>query len=163
MMKPPKPANEAERLAALLEAEILDTLPEEEYDKITELIAKVCGTEFCVISFIDEERQWFKSKVGFNEESTTRDAAICAHTILNSEILEVNNALTDSRFVNIPSVAGEPHVRFYAGAPLITSEGHALGTLCVFSPKVRVLEEFQREALRVFAKKIIALIEQRKK
>lgn len=163
MIKPPKPIDEAERLAALIELQILDTPAEERFDKITELIAKVCGTEFCVISLVDEERQWFKSKVGLSEDSTSRDVSFCGHAILEKEILEVNNAILDPRFKENPLVTGEPNVRFYAGAPLITQDGYAVGTLCVFDRNVKVLETFQREALRTFANKIINLLQDSKR
>ena len=163
MKVPARPHNEIERLKAVLDTEILDSSPEEVFDRLTKLAAEICGTEYSVISLIDSERQWFKSTFGFAGTETPRDVSFCGHTILGTKILEVLDATTDERFSNNPSVVGEPHIRFYAGAPLIDSNGFALGTLCVFDSKTKTLENYQLEALRTFAARIVKLIEDRKK
>lgn len=161
MQKPPRPDNEQERLQALIEHEILDTTPEEAFDKLTRMASKICGTQFAAISIIDKDRQWFKSKVGFDAIETPRDVSFCAHAILNQEITEIPNAQADVRFSGNPSVTEEPKIRFYASAPLLDSQGFAIGTLCVFDPKIKVLEGSQKEALQTFANQIIKLIEKK--
>lgn len=161
-MKPPIPENEAERLKALIDAAILDTPPEEAFDKIARLAAHICGTEFSVIGLIDDKRQWYKSTFGFEGTEAPRELTFCAHGLVKPELMEVYDATKDERFKGNPAVTGEPHIRFYAGAPLIDSNGFALGTLCVFDSKIKTLEDFQKEALKTFAKKVIELIEARK-
>lgn len=163
MKIPAKPENESARLKALLETEILDTAPEEVFDRLTKLAAEICGTEFSVISLTDSERQWFKSTFGFEASEGPRDISFCGHTILDTKIMEIIDARTDERFSGNPYVIGEPHIRFYAGAPLIDSHGNALGTLCVFDSTTKTLENYQHEALRTFASRIVKLIEDRKK
>jgi PAS domain S-box-containing protein len=157
----PVPANEQERLKALRGSGILDTAPERSYDQLTELAASICGTPIAVVSLIDSDRQWFKSKVGLNVSETSRDIAFCAHAILEGDLLVVPDATTDQRFAQNPLVTSEPHIRFYAGAPLITPEGHALGTLCVLDYVPRQLSEQQREALRVLSSQAVGQIELR--
>src|ERR1035441_598317 len=130
-MKAPLPTNEAERLAALKEYHILDTGTEQSYDDITALASHICNVPIAMISMVDEARQWFKSRVGLEQQQTSRDVAFCAHAILQNEPLIVRDATKDRRFVDSPLVTGEPHIRFYAGFPLINAEGLALGTLCV--------------------------------
>lgn len=163
MIKPAKPQNETERLQALMEKEILDTEPEEAFDKITKLASQICGTDYAVISLIDAERQWFKSKVGIKADSSSRDISFCGHAILENGVMEINDARGDHRFLDNPLVTEDPNIRFYAGAQLIDSNGFKLGTICVFDSKVKVLEGYQKTALETFAKKIIELIESRKK
>lgn len=162
MIKPPLPENESERLKALIDAAIMDTPPEEAFDKLAKLAAQICGTEFSVIGLIDENRQWYKAKFGLDATEAPRELTFCAHTLKRKDILEVYDASTDERFKGNPAVTGEPNIRFYAGAPLIDSNGFNLGTLCVFDSNVKSLENFQKEALKTFAKKVIELIEARK-
>ncbi|HEY8713743.1 MAG TPA: GAF domain-containing protein [Candidatus Acidoferrum sp.] len=157
-----KPRNEEARVAALEKYAILDTDPEAAFDDLTLLASFVCKTPIALISLIDEERQWFKSKVGLTLSETSRDVAFCAKAILQSDILEVQDATQDERFRDNPFVVAEPNIRFYAGAPLITEDGYALGTLCVIDQKPRELEAEQREALKALSRLVVAQLEFRR-
>src|SRR5262249_44484474 len=137
-MKAPLPENEAERLAALRGLGILDTPPEPAYDELSALAAYVCQTPIALISLVDEDREWFNSRVGGTAAGETpREVAFCAHTILHPDLLVAPDASADERFANSPLVTSPPGIRFYAGAPLVTAEGHALGSLCVLDHKPR--------------------------
>ncbi|HEV2320052.1 MAG TPA: GAF domain-containing protein, partial [Verrucomicrobiae bacterium] len=127
-MKALIPPDEAKRLAALEEYQILDSEVEQSYDDITTLAAHICKVPTAMISLVDKDRQWFKSKVGMEPRETPRDVAFCAHAILDHDPLIVRNATKDRRFADNPLVKGESHIRFYAGFPLINPEGMALGT-----------------------------------
>ncbi len=133
----PFPANESLRLEALYRLKMLDTEPEASFDQITALAAHLYGTSMATITLIDAERQWFKACIGMRDRETSRDIAFCARTILEGDGLLVPDATQDSRFANYPNVTGDPHIRFYAGWPLITSDGFAVGTLCVIDPSPR--------------------------
>lgn len=158
-MKARLPEREAERLVALRGYQILDTAPEQAFDDLTLLAAHICGTPMAAISFIDEDRQWFKSRVGLAVSETPRDIAFCAHAILDADVLVVPDALADSRFADNPSVQSNPKIRFYAGAPLLTPEGHALGTLCVMDRVPRRLDSEQKVALEALARQAIGQLE----
>lgn len=147
---------EAKRLAALNSYNVMDTLPEKEYDAITRLASYICQVPIALISLVDQERQWFKSAVGLNIHQTPRADAFCNHTILNNELLEVDNAAEDETFKDNPFVTGDAHIRFYAGAPLIDPDGHRLGSLCVIDTVPRKLNEQQRDALRTLADEVMS-------
>jgi two-component system, NtrC family, sensor kinase len=157
----PVPKSEEERLAALERYRILDTLPEQVFDDITFLAAHLCGTPVALVSLVDAERQWFKSRVGWKRAETPRGLAFCAHAILQQELMIVPDTRHDPRFRDHPLVVGPPHVRFYAGAPLITPDGFAIGTLCVIDRVPRVLSGEQQLALTALARMVVAQLELR--
>ncbi len=162
-MKPPlRPDDEVRRLAALRRFHLLDTLPEQALDDLTALAAHICGAPISLISLVDEKRQWFKSKIGLAASETPRDVSFCAHALHQAEIFIVPDATTDDRFADNPLVTGDPGIRFYAGAPLLTPEGQALGTLCVIDRVPRQLTEFQEQALRVLSRQVMAQLEFRR-
>ena len=158
----PLPSNETERLKTLELLKILDTDAEREFDDLTRIAAQICGVPISVISLIDADRQWFKSKVGLDVSETAREAAFCTHTILKDELFIVPNATNDTRFAANPLVTGDPNIRFYAGAPLITDEGHALGSICVIDTVPRELQSEQKEALESLARQAMKLINLRR-
>ena len=162
-MTAPLPINEGERLAVLHDYAILDTLPEQVFDDLTQLAAQICDVPISVVSLIDADRQWFKSKVGLDAEQTPRDVAFCAHAIHSPDLLVVNDALEDERFADNPLVTGAPDIRFYAGAPLIEPGGHELGTICVIDRVPRELTQAQREALTALSRQTVSQMELRKK
>ncbi|MFT5715073.1 MAG: GAF domain-containing protein, partial [Flavobacterium sp.] len=131
MKKSVLPLNESERLKALESYSIMDSLPEQEYDSITQLASYICGTPIALISLLDEGRQWFKSSVGLSAIETPRDISFCQYAIMGEEVYEVNNALENETFADNPLVTGNPDIRFYAGAPLHDVNGFNLGSLCV--------------------------------
>lgn len=153
----PVPPDESARIAELDAFRILDTLPEDSYDDITRLASQICDTPIALISLVDRERQWFKSRVGIEQSETSRDAAFCAHAIVDSdEMLIVPDATADARFADSPLVLGDPNIRFYAGAPLVTESGHAIGTLCVIDREPRNLTPEQGKALNALARQVMA-------
>ncbi len=159
----PIPHNESQRIQALNEYSILDTLPEAEYDDITKLASQICGTPISSITLIDQNRQWFKSKVGLKENETARDISFCGHAILEPRnVFTVNDARRDPRFEDNPLVHGSPHVIFYAGVPLVTPDGLPVGTLCVIDNTPKDLSPDQVEALRSLSHQVVTLFELRK-
>ena len=160
-MKIPKPKNEVRRLKVLWQYDVLDTVPEAVFDELTSLAALICDAPIALISLIDEDRQWFKSKVGVALKETSRDISFCAHTILQADLMVVSVATKDKRFKSNPLVTSKPKIRFYAGAPLITPDGHALGSLCVIDQKPRQLTEQQKKALTVLARHVMTQLELR--
>lgn len=153
------PARETLRLAKLQGYSVLDTRPEPAYDDITSLAAYICQAPTALVSLIDAERQWFKSKVGLDVAETPRSIAFCNQTIQQSSILVVEDATQDERFKANPLVTGTPHIRFYAGAPLITPDGHALGSLCVIDYRPRKLTASQIHGLLVLSRQVVAQLE----
>ncbi|WP_354303821.1 PAS domain S-box protein [Pedobacter sp. UYP1] len=158
----PIPENETERLRTLKNYEILNSLSEEQYDRITALAASICEVPISLITLIDEDRQWFKSKVGLDIGETARSLAFCQYTIMDDGIFEVTNARADERFRNNELVTGDPHIMFYAGYPLIDPQGYKLGTLCVIDRKPNQLSENQKEALRLLSLEVMQLIVERR-
>ncbi|MBD0373832.1 MAG: sigma 54-interacting transcriptional regulator, partial [Pyrinomonadaceae bacterium] len=154
--------NESVRLQALRQFNVLDTLPEQAFDDLTYLASFICGAPISLVTLIDEDRQWFKSRVGLDVAETPRDQAFCAHAIHQPDIFIVKDALKDERFADNPLVTSEPHIRFYAGAPLVTSDGHALGTLCVIDRVPRDLTPDQAHALEALSRQVMAQLEIRR-
>ena len=161
-MSAPLPASEKKRLKVLWQYEVLDTVPEEVFDDLTELAARICEAPIAMITLVDENRQWFKSKVGVTISETSRDISFCSHAIGQPELFIVPDATKDERFAQNPLVTSEPKVRFYAGAPLVTPDGRALGTLCVIDKVPRELRPDQKTALRVLARHVMTQLELRR-
>jgi len=164
MIAPQIPTNEKARLAALMTYKILDTVPEKDFDDITKLAAEICQTPISIISLIDENRQWFKSKIGLDDiEETSRIDSFCAHTINEPEgPFIVENTSNDERFFDNPFVTGAPFVSAYFGVPLIDSNGFALGSLCVIDKQPRTLNDYQQKSLKKLANQVSKLLELRK-
>lgn len=162
MINFPVPKNETGRLKALKDYEILNSLTEDDYDRITQLAAIVCGMPISLITLLDEDRQWFKSKIGLDITETSRELAFCRYTIMDTSIFEVTDATKDDRFKSNLLVTGNPDIRFYAGYPLIDPDGYALGTLCVIDRKPNELTDQQRKALELLAKEVMQLITERR-
>ncbi|MDB5016657.1 MAG: hypothetical protein JWQ84_1489 [Mucilaginibacter sp.] len=154
----PVPQNEKERLKALHNYEILDSLSENDFDRITELASIICEVPISLISLVDENRQWFKSSVGLDIKETARDLAFCGYTIMDDIIFEVEDATKDERFKHNALVKEDPNIRFYAGYPLIDPCGYSLGSLCVIDREPRVLTDKQKRALRLLADEVTSLI-----
>jgi len=161
-MKPPIPKDEKKRLEVLWQYDVLDTVPERVFDDLTELAASICESPIAMITLVDEKRQWFKSKVGVTLNETSRDISFCAHAIVQQELFIVPDASKDARFADSPLVTGAPNIRFYAGAPLITPDGHALGTLCVIDKVPHDLRPDQKRALQILSRHVMTQLELRR-
>lgn len=158
-----KPENEEDRLKQLASYDILDTLPEQDYDNITKIASEICDTEISLISLIDSDRQWIKSNFGSDLKETPRDQAFCAHAInYPDELFLVPDARVDERFKNNPLVVEDPNLVFYAGIPLVDNDGYALGSLCVIDHKPKELNEGQVSSLRALSHQVMKLIQLRK-
>lgn len=157
-----KPANETARLAALERYAILDSDPEQAFEDLTLLASFICKTPIALISLVDSERQWFKSRIGIKASETSRDVAFCSTAILQTDVFVVPDALKDERFRNNPLVVEDPHIRFYAGAPLINEDGLALGTICVVDQTPREMSPEERDALKALSRLVMAQIEFRR-
>ena len=159
----PATFNEARRLEALESYQVLDTANEQAYDDLTSLAAAICRTPIALISLVDSGRQWFKSRVGLPVAETPRELAFCSHAILQPDhVLEVPDTLLDTRFSENALVTGDPHIRFYAGAPLVSLEGMPLGTICVIDREPRTLMDVERKALQSLARQVVAQLELRR-
>jgi signal transduction histidine kinase/DNA-binding response OmpR family regulator len=161
-MKPPIAPNESLRLAALERYCVLDTKPEEAFDDLAKLAGEICQTPLALITLVDAHRQWFKSHIGTDVTETPRDISFCAHAILNRGVMVVENTTKDPRLADNPDVLGGPRYRFYAGAPLLTQDGAALGTLCVLDHVPRKLTEKQIEALTTLSRHVVSQLELRR-
>ncbi|HZV60558.1 MAG TPA: GAF domain-containing protein [Candidatus Eremiobacteraceae bacterium] len=161
-MATPATANDAARVAALEKYAILDSEPEQAFDDLAKLATFICKTPIALVSLIDGERQWFKSRIGIDATETPREVAICSTAIQQSDVFVVPDAQKDERFQNNPLVVSEPHIRFYAGAPLITEDGFALGTLCVLDLVPHEFSHEQKEALKTLGRLVLAQMEFRR-
>ena len=161
-MTAPVPPNDRKRLRVLWQYELLDTVPEEMFDDLTELAARICEAPIALITLVDEDRQWFKSKIGVTISETSRDISFCGHAICQTDLFVIPDATKDSRFAENPLVKSDPKIRFYAGAPLVSPDGYALGTLCVIDKVPRELRTEQQQALRVLARHVMTQLELRR-
>ncbi len=148
MIKPAIPADESRRLQTLRDLKLLDTPPEERFDRVTRLAKQVFSTPIALVSLVDEGRQWFKSRQGLDATETPRDISFCGHAILDDKIMVVNNADSDQRFCDNPLVCGDPNIRFYAGYPLSAPDGSRIGTLCIIDDKPKDISKEQLQLLR---------------
>jgi len=151
MKTPDTPENEQDRLETLRSIDILDTDPEERFDRLTRMAKRMFGVSIALVSLVDENRQWFKSKAGLDACETGRDISFCGHAILGNDIFVIEDALEDERFTDNPLVTGDPKIRFYAGAPLRYLDGNKIGTLCIIDQKPRVLDTEDYTMLRDLA------------
>lgn len=151
MLVPGKPANEAVRIQALQDLKLLDTAPEERFDRLTRLAKRLFNVPIALVTLVDKDRQWFKSCVGLDATETPRDVSFCGHAILKDELLLVRDAREDERFHDNPLVTGDPNIRFYAGYPLTVPNGNKMGTLCLIDTKPRELDDEERALLRDLA------------
>lgn len=164
MIAPELPKNEEERLKALYQYQILDTLPEDDFDELTQLASEICGTPISFLTLVDRNRQWFKSRHGIEITEIPREFGHCSHTILTPDgIMVVEDVFKDERFFDNPILTGNPAAVFYAGVPLVNPEGFALGSLCVIDTEVRQLSKQQLNQLKVVANQVTKQLELRRK
>lgn len=154
--------SEGRRLEALRKLMVLDSSPEKAYDDLTRAASELCETPIALVSLIDTDRQWFKSKLGLGVDETAREFAFCAHAIeAPTSVMVVPDATQDPRFMGNPLVTGDPNIRFYAGAPLVTESGDAIGTLCVIDTQPRQLDADKLEMLQFLARQVVEALEHR--
>lgn len=159
MQAPDLPPDEALRLATLRSLNILDTPAEERFDRLTRLAKRLFGVPIVLISLVDAHRQWFKSCMGLSASETPREVSFCGHAILADEIFLIPDATQDPRFADNPLVTGAPAIRFYAGAPLKSAQGHNLGTLCLISPQPRTMDALEMQMLQDLAQLVVVELE----
>lgn len=162
MIKPTLPSNEKNRLNELNELFVLDTDADPQLDEIVELASAITGCSVALVSLVDKDRQWFKARVGVNVQETHRDISFCGHAIHSTELMEIPDAREDQRFHDNPLVVQAPHIRFYAGQPLVTSKGHNIGTLCVIDTSPKKLTERQKKSLHLLSHQVMRLLEMRR-
>jgi len=160
-MATPSSSTEAARVAALNRYAILDSEPEQSFDDLVILAAHICQVPMAMLSLVDDHRQWFKSSLGVQIRETPKDVSICVHAIQQNDLFIVPDTLQDARFRDNPLVTGEPHIRFYAGTPLINDDGFALGTLCVLDRQPRQLDPGQKEAINALGRLALRQMELR--
>ena len=151
MLPAPIPVDDVERVAALHALNVLDSIPEERFDRITRIVQTVFNVPIALVSLVDLNRQWFKSCIGLGVSETSRDVSFCGHAIMGSDVFYIPDATKDPRFVDNPLVTGPPHVIFYAGQPLSTKSGKKIGTLCMIDNKPRTLSESDLQTIRDMA------------
>jgi len=156
MISAPIPANDDERLAALHALLVLDTPPEARFDRIVEFAVQEFEVPIALISLVDGDRQWFKSRFGIVACELPRNTSFCGHAILGADVLVVPDARVDERFVDNPLVTGDPFIRFYAGAPVLTPSGHAVGTLCLLDRRLRRFDDTDRAILCTLRDLVVA-------
>ena len=161
MIKAPIPANDDRRLQKLKSYNILDTPSEIDYDEIVQLASEICETPISLMTLVDENRQWFKSKVGLEVPETSREVSFCGHAIHEDDVFLIEDATKDERFHDNPLVTSDPNIQFYAGVPLKSPDGFNIGTLCIIDHKPRKLNAFQLNALKVLARQIVNHLELR--
>ena len=162
-MEPQLPENESARMNALRQYKILDTPPEAAFDDAALLAAHICQTPIALVSLVDSDRQWFKSKIGLEIEQTERAISFCAHAILEpDDVFVIPDAALDERFARNPLVTDAPHIRFYAGVPLVDRDGYPLGALCVLDHQPRELKAEQIAALRTLRRQLVTELELRR-
>ena len=155
--------SEKRRLKVLWQYDVLDTIPEALFDDLTELAAGICEAPIALISLVDEKRQWFKSRFGTTLTETSRDVSFCSHAIKQPDLFIIPDASKDPRFASNPLVTSDPKIRFYAGAPLTSPDGYALGTLCIIDKVPRELRDQQKQALRILARHVVSQLELRRR
>ena len=161
MIPPTFPESEGARLNALRKYEILDTLPEQVYDDLVFLASHVCSAPIALVSFVDHDRQWFKSKMGLEAMETPREISFCGHAILQNDLFIVEDALADVRFSDNPLVSDYPNIRFYAGAPIKTDSGENIGTICVIDRVPRTLSSAEKNSLLALSRQVMSQLELR--
>jgi GAF domain-containing protein len=163
MIRAELPVDEEMRLSDLVSYEIQDADTEEDFDELSALVAQYFNCPIALITVIDSDRQWFKGKTGTTETGNTRELSFCSHTLLHEDVMVVEDASTDERFFDNPFVAGAFHIRFYAGAPIVSTDGYKLGTVCIYNIVPQKLSDHQKQALQLFSKQVTKLLELRKK